>query len=235
MRIGSGNGIQSSGYQPMEGAGGGKQDGQLKALQKQIDNVKQQIQKVAENTELTFEQKMEKRKELQQKIQDLQRQISQREMEIQQEAKEKAQKQNKPQENARKQEKGQQGGIDEQVMEGVIYAGHSMKEANTVSKVKIRMEGEKGVLAREIITDRERGGDTSLKENQMADLESRIDNAAANMSKKIGDSREKLEKGAETEAAKKEEEKEKEGKAAKSPEEEEADKRNGQPPIDVRL
>lgn len=77
MKITNGTGINAANYSQMQNANNTNQDSRLKSIQKQIENVQQQLQNLSNNEEMSMEEKMNIRKELQQQLLDLNRQMSQ--------------------------------------------------------------------------------------------------------------------------------------------------------------
>ena len=195
MKITNSIGINPN-YNQMQNTNGANQDSHLKAIQKQIEKVQQQLQDLSNNKEMSPKEKMNKRKELQEKLQDLTRQMFQIKMEIRQEKQEKsaakAKSQDLAQENTGKKESSTIQTAT--TLHGIISADTSMRQMETGRSVKANMEGKAGVLESEIKMDKGRGCSTEKKEAELTALNTRIDTASADMMTQISDINTILEK-----------------------------------------
>lgn len=178
MRVGSIDGTNNNQIQMRMGT---EQDSQLKAIEKQITDVQNQIQKISENKNMSDEQKAERRKELQQQLQDLNKQLMERKIEIQKEKREKNAKS-----NGSNNVKESQDTMEFSV-EGLISASNAMKQMRTTNTVKTSMEGEARVLKSEIKMDKSRGVNTENKESRLAKVNEKVSDITEDINKQIAD------------------------------------------------
>lgn len=178
MRVGSIDGTNNNQIQMRMGT---DQDNQLKAIEKQITDVQNQIQKISENKNMSDEQKAERRKELQQQLQDLNKQLMERKIEIQKEKREKNAKS-----NGSNNVKESQDTMEFSV-EGLISASNAMKQMRATNTVKTSMEGEARVLKSEIKMDKSRGVNTENKESRLAKVNEKVSDITEDINKQIAD------------------------------------------------
>lgn len=204
MTIGAVSGSQGV-QQP--GKMGGKQDDAVaKNLQEKINQAQKELQELNGKKDMTAEMKQKKRQELQQEISDLTMQLRQHEMEEKmKEREERRQAQDNPlglpenQNNVRRDARpGVEMGISAAGMEALISADGAKKMADTQGSVAQRMEGKAGVLEAEIKLDAGRQGDTTSKQEQLADVNSKAQAAQTAQMNTLRDAGEKLEKAAES-------------------------------------
>lgn len=190
MRI-EGNGGMSavSQGQVQPGIGSG-QDNQLKALQKQIVEVQEQLRQVNADKEMEPETKAEKTKALQQELQSLRQQMTQRKQEIRQEAQEKQAA--RQEESMKKDTRAQKGMVDNETIQGIVTADHSLKESKAMRDTQKSLEGKARTLASEISLDSARNGDTSAKQEQLSGLEEKISNINEKVADKLSDVNQKV-------------------------------------------
>lgn len=169
------------------------QDSQLKSIQKQIENVQKQMQKLSENNDMTLEQKTNKRKELQEKLQELNKQLTQRQLEIQKENREKLTKEKEIKKPVKDNKKESQNLIGTETMQGIINASNSMSEIDTLNSTKTKIEDNSKVVKGEIKLDKGRQVSSEFKENQLNDLDKKIDNIYSDIMKKFSDINDELE------------------------------------------
>ncbi|MBQ7564024.1 MAG: FlxA-like family protein [Lachnospiraceae bacterium] len=152
-------------------------DAVSKDLQNQIANAQKQMQELGENKEMSLEEKMKKRQEIQQQISDLQNQLRQHQIE---QRKENQQKSGSSLDDMlggnRQTAQAQKGsaGISSASMQAIISADSSMHQVKAQGAVKSEMEGRAGVLESEIKLDGARGGDTTRKREELADVEAKV-------------------------------------------------------------
>ncbi|MBU5316197.1 FlxA-like family protein [Clostridium bornimense] len=174
MKVGS---IDGTNNKQMQMSMGTTKDNQLQAIEKQIDNVQNQIQKLSENKNLSDDQKMERRKELQQQLQDLNKQLMERKIEIQREKREDNVSNNKVNLHD----------TAEFSAEGLISASNTMKQIKTTNTVKTSIEGEARVLKSEIKMDKSRGINTEGKESRLAKINDKVSDIMKDINKDIED------------------------------------------------
>lgn len=156
MRINSNYNGQETSY---AGVAGKPQDAYSKGIQSQIANVQKQLQSLSSREGMSPEEKMKKRQELQRQINDLNNQLRQHEIEQRKE----------------RQKQKTEGGS----MEAMISADAAMNQAQVQNSVATDIEGSARILKSEIRQDAARGGDTSDKQEALAELEERAANATA--------------------------------------------------------
>ncbi|MEO3946265.1 FlxA-like family protein [Gorillibacterium sp. CAU 1737] len=170
--------IQSASASPArtQQVNGGNSDSALKAIQSQIADLKQKLESLSANKEMSKEAKDARRKELQQQIQELNKQLMQRRAEIREEQRQKVA------EAAQRRESAQPKTQEEQDREELLASVHnavgistSMQQMKTRQTVKTRLEGEARVLGAEVKTDRGRGLLVAGKEDKLGELNSQID------------------------------------------------------------
>ena len=194
MIITNGLGINSANFSKMQNTNNNaNDDGSLKSIQKQIENVQKELQNLSNNDKMSDEEKESMRKELQQELQDLSRQAAQRRMEIQQEKSEKTTG-SENQESTLENETQASVTLETDSMKGLISADVSIKRAGTLNSVKTSMEGNADILNGQIKADGERGSSTDIKETELADLNEKINGASSDMMAKISDINKKITK-----------------------------------------
>lgn len=159
-------------------------DSYSRNIQSQIANAQKQLQELSSNEDMSMEEKMKKRQELQKQISDLNSQLRQHQMEMRREASEKAQKKDPNGEDQsggvqRAENKGrnQQAGMSKGSMQAMIGAEGTLKQAKIQGSVAKRMEGRAGVLEAEIKLDAARGGSVEAKEEELAQVKEKAQNA----------------------------------------------------------
>ncbi len=203
MTVNSVNGINT---QPaMGGAGAGAQtDPASKNLQQQIDRLQQELKEISANQEMPAETKMKKRQDLQKQISELQIQLRQRQIDAKREEREKKQETNSFDDMLGTKGKNgtnaaQSTGLSANTMTAMISADKSVKQANMQGSVAAKMEGKAGVLEAEIKLDGARGGDTSSKQAELADVEAAAQKAEASQLSTLAEAGETLQDAAKNE------------------------------------
>ena len=197
---------QQTGSAAQNGSSGNSSDSVIKGIQSQIDHVRDQMQSLSNDKELTLEEKMERRKELQDELSGLKNQLMQRNMQIQQE---KLDKRNREiEKNAAEQaakttpEQDQNtgsgsagkpsGSLDTFEMKGLISADSSMSQVQTAESVRSSLQGQANVLEGEIRLDASRGDSTAAKSGSLAILNSKISGIASANADRLGGINEKV-------------------------------------------
>lgn len=169
-----------------------------KDIQNQISRLQKQLQELSANTELSTEAKMKKRQEIQKQISDLNVQLRQHQIEMRKQEQEKKASFDdmlggEPQERgARAKSKGQ-GMPSQASMEAMISADVAMDEAKVHGSVATKMEGRSGVLKAEIALDEARGGDTTAKRAELADVEEKAMDATSSQMSMLAKANETME------------------------------------------
>lgn len=184
--------------------GGNQNDPVAKGLRDRLQQAQKELQELSAKKDMSPEQKQKKRQELQQEVSDLNMQLRQHEMEEKiKEREKKRQTEDNPlglpenQDNAlKKSGPGVEIGISAAGMEALISADGTRKTADVQGSVAHRMEGRAAVLESEIQMDGARGGDTSAKQQQLADVNSKAQAAQAAQMSTLSEAGEKLEEAA---------------------------------------
>lgn len=261
------NGVNGAGMQAGAIGRGQAEDAVSKRLQQQIDNAQKKLQEISANSEMSTEEKMKMRQEIQKEIADLNSQLRQHQMELRKKEMEDAKKKQAENASAAEQSghskagKGKNDSVDVQIsaegMQAMISADGAMKQAKVQGSVANTMEGRANVLEIEIQMDGARGGDTSAKEAQLADVRQTAQEATASQMSTLAEARETLaeankssvdtagtqkEDEKETEKAEEKKEREKDGSAVSASEDESDGGVDGNTasgisyvPVDVRL
>ena len=206
---GNGTGVQAFQMKMNQGT-----DAVSKNLQNQIANAQKQMQELGENKEMSLEEKMKKRQEIQQQISDLQNQLRQHQIE---QRKENQQKSSSSMDDMlggnRQAAKAKKGGtgMSSASMQAIISADSSMHQVKVQGAVKSEMEGKAGVLESEIKLDEARGGDTTKKREELAEVEAKAQDITASQMEILSKTEKDLKEAAEAdrEAEKKADKKDK--------------------------
>ena len=206
---GNGTGVQAFQMKMNQGT-----DAVSKNLQNQIANAQKQMQELGENKEMSLEEKMKKRQEIQQQISDLQNQLRQHQIE---QRKENQQKSGSSMDDMlggnRQAAKAKKGGtgMSSASMQAIISADSSMHQVKVQGAVKSEMEGKAGVLESEIKLDEARGGDTTKKREELAEVEAKAQDITASQMEILSKTEKDLREAAEAdrEAEKKADKKDK--------------------------
>lgn len=190
-------------------------DAACKAIQKQIRNKQQELQKISENPNLSPEEKAKKRQAIQQEISNLNLQLRQHQMELRKAKQSKGTSQddrsgNTPKGNTKSQ-KEQGAGLSRAGMEAMISADTALNQAEVQGRVSTNMEGNARILKSEI---QEEDGMRSreAKEEALAKTEQTARNAAASQMKSLGNAKAVMEKAGAPEEGSREPEQDKDDK-----------------------
>ncbi|MBR6475010.1 MAG: FlxA-like family protein [Lachnospiraceae bacterium] len=192
---GNGTGVQAFQMKMNQGT-----DAVSKNLQNQIANAQKQMQELGENKEMSLEEKMKKRQEIQQQISDLQNQLRQHQIE---QRKENQQKSSSSMDDMlggnRQAAKAKKGGtgMSSASMQAIISADSSMHQVKVQGAVKSEMEGKAGVLESEIKLDEARGGDTTKKREELAEVEAKAQDITASQMEILSETEKDLKEAAE--------------------------------------
>lgn len=198
-----------SGGSPQTGQAGMQQgtDAVSRDIQRQIAETQKQLQELSSKKEMSVEEKMKKRQELQKKIVDLNNQLKQHQIELRKEKLQQKKKDtsmddmlggNRQADNRR--DKKQQAGMSKAGMEAMITADSSMKLAQEQGRVATNMKGQAGVLRAEIHQDARRGVNVEKKEEQLADLEQRMEETTDSQVSSLADADKAMKEAAEEDA-----------------------------------
>lgn len=192
---GNGTGVQAFQMKMNQGT-----DAVSKNIQNQIANAQKQMQELGENKEMSLEEKMKKRQEIQQQISDLQNQLRQHQIEQRKENQQKSGSSmddmlggNRQAANAKKGGTG----MSSASMQAIISADSSMHQVKDQGAVKSEMEGKAGVLESEIKLDEARGGDTTKKREELAEVEAKAQDITASQMEILSETEKDLKEAAE--------------------------------------
>ncbi len=179
-------------------------DSYSRNIQNQIANAQKQLQKLSSNEDMTLEEKMKKRQEIQQQISDLNMQLRQHQAEQRRAAMSGSEKQQAKSSSmddmfggTRSGKAGNEGGgLSQASMTAIISADSSMKRAKAQGSVATKMEGRAGVLESEIKLDQIRGNDTQKKEEELAEVEQKAQEAASSQLSTLADAGRTMEEAA---------------------------------------
>ena len=193
----NGNGTSVQAFQMRMNQG---TDAVSKNIQNQIANAQKQMQELGENKEMSLEEKMKKRQEIQQQISDLQNQLRQHQIE---QRKENQQKSGSSMDDmlggSRQTSRKTKGGtgMSSASMQAIISADSSMHQVKVQGAVKSEMEGKAGVLESEIKLDEARGGDTTKKREELAEVEAKAQDITASQMEILSETEKDLKEAAE--------------------------------------
>lgn len=194
-------------------------DSYSRNIQNQIANAQKQLQELSSNEDMSLEEKMKKRQEIQQQISDLNMQLRQHQME---QRKEKQRAKGSSMDDmlgsTRTTGNAKAGsnstGLSQASMTAMISADSSIKQAKVQGSVAIKMEGRSGILKSEIKLDQSRGGDTQKKEEELAEVEQKAQEAASSQLSTLADASRTMEEAAKADS--REEKEDKDDKDAKT-------------------
>lgn len=211
-------------------------DSYSRNLQNQIANAQKRLQELSSDKDMTDEEKMKKRQEIQKQISDLNMELKQHQIE---QRRERQQLKGSDVDdilgcnNEERNGKGvnQETGLSQTSMQTIISADMSVGQARIQGNAASVMEGRAGVLKAEIKRDAALGGDTSAKEEALAEAEQKAMDATASQMDTLGKVNEYLKEAAEDERKTEEQEKVKDG------EDKISEERTGiyNIPVDVRI
>lgn len=183
MKIGSVNTKSLQGAGSMKAGKSNMQmqsDSVSKNIQNQIANAQKQLQEISTNEKMTLEQKMKKKQEIQQEIANLNQQL--RQHQIEQRTKQQSKSISGDNRTGGKQGAGKAksdskgNGLSQSGMEALMAADASMKQAQVQRKAAANIERKADILKSEI---KQGGGNTEVKEAELAKTEAKAQNAAA--------------------------------------------------------
>lgn len=205
-------------------------DSRIQAYQQQIAQLQQKLQDLAQNDELTMEEKMRKRQEINQQIHTAEQQMRQVQREIREEQN-KAKKDSFDEMVSAPKKKGADS-MSSNKMRSIIAGDQAMKQADGNMQLATEMEGRARVLAGEIATDQQRGVDTTKKEEELAGVEERTDLLKADAIKVAAEAADEIQETSDEERTEK---KDPSGEDSKNQDAQQAVTENVQTHVDVRL
>lgn len=162
-----------------------QEDSVLQSLEEQLARNQQEKEKLAQNTELTAEEKLDKKKELDAEQKGIQEQISQRQMQIQEEEREKEQRE--LEEKIEKtigadDVKKETDPVQKAQMDVIATAATVMGQAGNLTRMKVTMEGRERIAQAQLRTAKQTGGATAGSYREIAHAQS----AVAKINQKLG-------------------------------------------------
>lgn len=155
-------------------------DSYTKNIQAQIANAQQKLQELSSNNELSLEEKMKKRQEIQKEITSLNQQLRQHQMELRREQqKQAASMDDMMPSGAKENGNEQEAGLSQSGMKAMISADSAIKQADVRGSVAAKMKGKARVLSSEIEQDAARGANTEKKQEELASIQQKAQNAEA--------------------------------------------------------
>lgn len=150
-----------------------------KSIQSRIQSKEQEIQKLAENENLSSEEKMKKRQEIQKEINELNKQLRQHQMDMRRQ-----QQQERPDSMDKmlgdnNSGVSKDGMLSQASMKAMVSADSSMKQVRAQESTATKLEGDARNLKAEIRTDLQRGDSVEGKKEALQDLEERVSNIRA--------------------------------------------------------
>lgn len=209
------NGVNGAGTPPGITGMIQKTDSFSKNIQNQIANAQKKLQDLSSNEDMTIEDKMKKRQEIQQEITNLNQQLRQHQIE---QRKEKQAKNPSVQDltgganNGKTATKEKNSGLSQGSMQAMISADSSMKQAKVQGSVATKMEGRAGILESEIKLDAQKGMDTKKKEEELAEVQQKAQEAAASQLGTLADASKNVQEAAQADQQNKESSEKTEGK-----------------------
>ncbi|WP_102401361.1 FlxA-like family protein [Haloimpatiens massiliensis] len=169
-----------------------KKDSLIEGIQKQIENVQEQMWKISENEGLSTEQKLDMQKDLREQLDELNKQLMERNMEVQKEEKEKREKESQEQMKNKSVK-------DEYIANGneginLISLSSSLKKVSAQNGVKTKIKGQARVLANEIKIDEGRGLDVTNKKERLSEINSKIKSINKQIQNSIKDVNDEIKK-----------------------------------------
>lgn len=170
------NGLSDASQQAGPKGMGNAADPVSRGIEQQIANAKKQLQELSSNTEMSMEEKMNKRQEIQKQIADLNNQLRQHQIALR---KEKQQEQTSSKENtsggkqaeAGSKSKEKAAGLSQTSMQAIISGDAAVSQAKVQGSAAAKMEGRANVLKAEIKQDAALGGNTEAKQEELAEAE----------------------------------------------------------------
>lgn len=198
MRINGLNGLNTNGINMIQ-----TNDSVRKNIQNQIANAQKDLQKLSENKDMSIEEKMKKRQEIQQQITDLNNQLRQHQME---QRKEKMQSKGSSMDEMLGGSKGtttkkgnKTDGLSQSSMKAIMSGDFAKAQAQVQGSVVTKMEGRAGILESEIKVDAARGANVEEKQEELAEVQSKVSEAQLAQLNTLVDANKKLEEAAKEE------------------------------------
>ncbi len=191
------SGINSTNSQVGQMGGFQTSDPVSKSIQKQIENAKKRLQELSSNEEMSMEEKMKKRQEIQKEITDLNQQLRQHQIELRKEMQQKKHAANEEKDQKRNTEAANSGkkgtGMSQAGMKAMLTADSAMDQAQVYNNVSTDMKGRASVLEVEIRLDASRGASVEKKQEELAEVEKKAQEAAVSQISTLAEANKTLE------------------------------------------
>lgn len=172
----------------------------IKNAQSQIEELRKQLQQLAENKDMDPKTKTEKKQQIQQQISDLTAQIRQRQNEMRREKQASAKaRAETPREEAKNESAGVSGGFSKNAAGALISASNALDSADALSGLNAKLSGRARELNAEIETDLKRGADVTAKQAELDKVNKGVKNTASAAADVLSEAGETLENAADKE------------------------------------
>lgn len=159
-------------------------DTESKNYQNQIASAQSQLQKLSADSEMSPEEKAQKRQEIQKQILELKNELRQHQLELRRKQRENGRgtevsvEQQQTKSSGAELLKEQTAGVPSKSTKAMISADMALERTQEQEKVFTDLEGRVRVLESEIKLDAGRGGKTEAKKSELASLEDKITKAS---------------------------------------------------------
>lgn len=172
----------------------------IKNAQSQIEELRKQLQQLAENKDMDPKTKTEKKQQIQQQISDLTAKIRQRQNEMRREkqASSKA-RADAPREEAKNESAAVSGGFSKNAAGALISASNALDNADALSGLNAKLSGRARELSAEIETDLKKGADVTAKQAELDKVNKGVKNTASAAADVLSEAGETLENAADKE------------------------------------
>lgn len=176
----------------------------IKNAQSQIEELRKQLQELAENKEMDPKTKSDKKQQIQQQISDLNTQIRQRQVELRKEQQAPKQSAEKQAEKEQMEEKtgANAGGFSKTGTNALISAANSVEVSDAVGKINTSLKGQAKVLTAQIKTDAANGADVTAKQAELEKVNKGIQNTSSAQAEALGKADSELKNAADVETEK---------------------------------
>ncbi len=190
----------------------GKQGGnsEADAIKREIKRVQDQITDLANNKDLSIEEKRNKKKALTEQLTNLNKQLVDIQIEQQKVEQEKrlAEIQKRAEETAikQKEENKEKGGLSSVSVQAILSASSSINEARSINHVRTKMIGDAHELEGTIAISKSKGQDTTGLQYELSELKKKIGDVTTSVIEKYSEANESMKAALklENEAVKKE-------------------------------
>ncbi len=222
-------------------------DAVTRNIQSQIMKAQKELIEIAQNKDMSLDEKMERRKELNELIMDLKNQLRNHQIQLRnekQQLKKAAQKTEKENEQAvGNKANNRDNGLSQVNMQSMISADASVKQAKVQGSVASKAGGRAGVLKAEIKRDSALGGNVEAKRKELAETEKKATDANASQMETLAAGSKELSETAKAERSrdikrediKKEKEQEEAEKQERMSRKKDEDEREKLMRVDVRI